>query len=187
MNQIYNTKWQNNQYPDTITISKIYFEHLLNFLANQKFIDKLSPDMKKENQLKIDKAWRQGMFVHGLNITTELAHNQMFEKYCKFWNKNRLFINNCITQDFKQYPNDKNIGFKWTQLVKREIEMWMLLCCFSSAIIDCENEKYEHGVVSLQDFNDIVYTRGFTTRMKKFLVDILNDIGIGEQLSKENP
>jgi len=185
MEQIYNIKWQNDKYSDTITISKSYFEHLLNCLANQKYIEELSPDMQKENQQYIDKAWRQGMFIHGLKTTTEIAHKKMVEKYCEIWNKNRLFIINCITKDTKQFPNDKNIDFKWGHLVAQEIKMWIDLCCFSDVTIDCENEKYEHGFVSLEDFNYIADRRGFTPRMRKFLIDILKDIGIGKKLSKE--
>lgn len=53
----------------TITMSRDYFEHLLNCLANQKYIGDINADatecdykkIQKENQSVIDKAWRDGM------------------------------------------------------------------------------------------------------------------------------
>lgn len=62
--------------------------------------------------------------------------------------------------------------------------MWMRLCCFSNVSIDCKNEKYTHGVVTIEDFDNICERRGFTPTMRNFLIDILKDIGIGEQLCK---
>lgn len=53
----------------SITMSRDYFEHLLNCLANQKFIHEINADatecdykkIQKENQTIIDKAWTDGM------------------------------------------------------------------------------------------------------------------------------
>lgn len=52
-----------------ITLDRNYFEHLLNCLANQKYIGDINADatecdykaIQKENQAVIDKAWRDGM------------------------------------------------------------------------------------------------------------------------------
>ena len=51
-----------------ITVDRNFFEHLLNCLANQKFIHEINADalecdykkVQKENQQAIDKAYRQG-------------------------------------------------------------------------------------------------------------------------------
>ena len=185
LEESFNIKWQNTQREDTITVSKIFFEHLLNCLANQHFISELSPEMQKENQEAIDKAWREGMFIHGLNVTMTLAHKKMFEKYCEFWNKSIPLIQEHAQKDLEEHTGDTNITFKWGHLVAQEIEMWMRLCCFLDSVIDCKNEKYTPGNVSLEDFNYIVTRRGFTTRMRDFLIDILKDVGIGEKLNKE--
>jgi hypothetical protein len=181
----YNLEWQNSQCEDTITISKSYFEHLLNCLANQKFIDELSIDMQKENQGVIDRAWQEGMFIMSLDVQIKDTYKQMVEKYVEVWNKAIPFIKECISDDSKKYPNDVNVDFKWTELVPQEIEMWMRLCCYPDAVVDCEKEKYMPGMVSLGDFNEISNRRGFTPTMRNFLIDILKDIGIGEQLKKE--
>ena len=196
----YQTKWQNTQYKDTITISKNYFEHLLNCLANQKFIGELPSNgdalalgkleyenIQLSNQKAIDKAWREGMFLLGLNRTMEHTYKQMVEKYCEIWNKAIPFMQDSIIDDAKKYPEDKHIEFKWNHLIAQEIEMWMRLCCFSDGsnmIIDCKNEAYIHGVVTTGEFDSICSRRGFTPTMRNFLIDILKDIGIGEQLCK---
>ena len=57
-----------------ISVDVKFFEHLLNCLANQKFIGELPPcedamalseakynGIQKENQKKIDEAWNEGM------------------------------------------------------------------------------------------------------------------------------
>jgi len=173
----YKKEWQNTQHKDTITISKTYFEDLINSIGNQKFVNG-EPSLDHE-------LWRKGVFIRSLSSMMKLTHKRMFEKYCKFWNKNRLYIINFMNQDTKQFPNDKNIDFKWGHLVGQETEMWIRLCCFSYSTIDCENEKYIHGNVSLEDFNDIVNRRGFTPRMRIFLIAILKDIGIGDNLKNE--
>ena len=53
----------------TITIDEDFFEHLLNCLANQKYINEINADaltcdykkIQKENQEIIDRAWNDGM------------------------------------------------------------------------------------------------------------------------------
>lgn len=44
-----------------ITIDVGDFEHLLNCLANQKFINEQTPEVQKEWQEVIDAAWNKGM------------------------------------------------------------------------------------------------------------------------------
>lgn len=50
---------------DTITLSLDYFEHLLNCLANQKFLHEMNTEdlksVQAENQRIIDVAWNTGM------------------------------------------------------------------------------------------------------------------------------
>lgn len=55
--------------PREITMDRDYFEHLLNCLANQKYVHQINADatecdyktIQKKNQKVIDKAWRDGM------------------------------------------------------------------------------------------------------------------------------
>jgi len=42
-------------------IEREFFEHILNCLANQKFIHELSPEMRSEVQASIDRVWLTGM------------------------------------------------------------------------------------------------------------------------------
>lgn len=51
-----------------IKIKRGYFEHLLNCLDNQKFIDELDPKTKKENQAIIDKAGQDGRKLLSIRI-----------------------------------------------------------------------------------------------------------------------
>lgn len=197
MNEIYRFDWQSSKDKDTITITKNFFEHLLNCLANQKFIGELPPNadalslgkteyenIQIENQNIINDAWSKGMFILCLDSKMEQTYKNMFVKYCEIWNKSLPYINSEIINDAKKYPNDDNVVFKWRQLVPQEIEMWIQLCCFSNSNIDIKNEKYEHGMVSKDDFEFICSRRGFTFAMKNFLICILVEIGIIESFSK---
>jgi hypothetical protein len=186
MKKIYDNEWQNSKYQDTITISKSYFDSLLNCLIDQKNIRNFCQENREIIQEDIDINCKRGFFILKLQSEMELVYKTMVEKYCKIWNEAFPFISNCFNDDYKQYPEDLNISFKWNHLVSQEIEMWMRLCCFSDAIIDCEKCQYKHGVVSLNDFNYIIIRRGFTPKMISFLIDILKDIGIGEQLNHRN-
>lgn len=44
-----------------IKVSKDLFEHILNCMANQKFIHEQKPGVQKEWQQAIDDAWNDGM------------------------------------------------------------------------------------------------------------------------------
>lgn len=48
---------------EIIEIPTSFFEHLLNCLANQKFIDELDDPSRKVNQKIIDDAWNDGMAI----------------------------------------------------------------------------------------------------------------------------
>lgn len=51
---------------DKILLDRAFFEHLLNCLANQKYINNplsLSEGISYENQQAIDKAWNEGMVI----------------------------------------------------------------------------------------------------------------------------
>jgi hypothetical protein len=103
----YDIKWQRDD--DKIIISKGYFEHLLNCLANQKYIEELPPNgdalaegeenyrnIQEENQMAIDKAWREGMFILSLNHRSKEEYNKIWLKYCGY----------CGAQnDFSEWPN----------------------------------------------------------------------------------
>jgi hypothetical protein len=186
MKKIYDREWQNGKYQDTITISKSYLENLLNCLTNQKYIRELFPENKEKIQEDIDATWKKGMFIIDLQSKMELTYKTMFEKYCEVWNKELLFLENCLTDDSKQYPEDNNILFKWGHLIQQEIEMWISLCCFTNIFLDCEKFQYKHGMVSPDDFNEIIVRRGFTPKMTSFLMAILKEIGIGEELNKNS-
>ncbi len=198
----YNKEWQQQKYPETITISKGYFEHLLNCLANQKFGDELPCngdalsldakqyyDIQAQNQKVIDKAWREGMFICTLEAHIDSIYNKMYDKYCENWNQSIPLITQNVIDDEIEYPDDNNIRFKWLQLVPQEIEMWMHLCCFGcNAIINCEKEICQHGRVSLDDFNYICHRRGFTKRMVNFLSNMLSELGMeSDEVMIEQP
>lgn len=110
----YELEWQSTKHEETITISKSYFEHLLNCLANQRFIGELPPNgdamaleqseyakIQTENQNVINKAWSEGMFLLCLDRKMRDAYKEMVEKYCEVWNKNLTFINDCMADDTK--------------------------------------------------------------------------------------
>lgn len=175
-------EWQNQKYPETITISRSYFRHLLYCLNKQKEINKLMKLEYEENQKMIDRAWSSGIFLLGLDDCKKISHRKIIEKYCEIWNAQIDFIQKYIEEDMIEFPNDENIYFKWKHLVSQEIEMWIKLCCYSESLIDCENEKYQHGLVKKEDFDFICERRGFTPKMKTFLADILKQIEIGEDL-----
>lgn len=178
-----------------ITLDLDYFEHLLNCLANQKFIGEKPPNgdamaieeseynkIQRENQKIIDKAWNQGMFLLTLdgmmNRETEKIHNL----YVEYWNSHLDDIKKILEEDMKEFPKDENISFKLNQLVTQEIEMWIRLGCNSAAIIDCENCMYKIRQVRSDDFEFIIERRGFTPKQIKLLREILVYIGIGENI-----
>ena len=189
MHKDYNYEWQRND--DTITISKDYFEHLLNCLANQKFVgelpingDSLATDpseyqnTQSEIQKAIDVAYHKGRFILGLNGEMQRTYEEMMKKYRDIWNESISLVTEYIKNDSEEYTQDENISFKWQHLVSQEIEMWMRLCCFPDSSIDLERRTYHHGFVSKDDFQYIVQRRGFTPKMKSFLLDMLIKIGI---------
>jgi hypothetical protein len=193
MNKIYDSAWQRNN--ETITIGVNFFEHLLNCLANQKFIGEPPPNgdamamgeseyikVQRDGQRAIDKAWRQGMFIMSLDYKKNQEYKNKAEEYVSFWNKSLEEIALNKNRDIEEFKEDFNIAFKWGHLIGQEMWMWIKLGCFSSAIIDIENEKYEIGQVDNNDFDFIIKRRGFTPRMVAFLVKTLKYIGIGNNL-----
>lgn len=44
-----------------IVVTEDLFEHILNCLANQKYIGEMAEEVQKEWQEIIDKAWNEGM------------------------------------------------------------------------------------------------------------------------------
>lgn len=59
--EIVNDKGGEVEMSKVISVDVGLFEHLLNCLANQKFIDEQLPKPRKEWQAKIDEAWNKGM------------------------------------------------------------------------------------------------------------------------------
>lgn len=178
-----------------ITLDKGYFEHLLNCLANQKFIGEAPPcgdamamdkndylNIQRENQEIIDKAWNKGMFILSLDIIKKNRHDKLEKEYVEFWNKNveKYFAD--IEKDRIDFPKDENIDFKWKYLVDQEIKMWISLCCYAWSTADEDNQTYIVGQVSKEDYDHIVERRGFTPRMIHALNENLKAIGIGLNL-----
>jgi hypothetical protein len=187
MNKSYDIKWQRDD--DKITISKTFFEHLLNCLANQKYVGELPTcgdalaegpekykNVQEEIQKVIDVAWREGMFILSIGNKGEI----LIEKMLKSFSMKK--IQEEYEKDFEDFPSDLYIGYKWTHLFGQEIRMWITLACTTDANIDCENEIFEFGQVSLDDFNEICKRRGFTPRIISALRNILKEIGIGGNL-----
>ena len=172
---IYNVKLNNRDDESVVTISKNYFDHLLNCLANQKYLHEQSPADRKNGQEVIDKAWRSGMFIMSLKHRIDGMCKQMVEKYCDFWNASLNSIQLWIDEDTN---TDEYAKFKWIHLIPQEIEMWIRICCHSGCTVDCEREEYKVGMISERDFLYIVNIRGFNEHMIRFLSDILNHIGI---------
>ncbi len=197
MNKIYDNEWQRND--GTITIKKDFFEHLLNCLANQKFIDEPPSNgdaiameeeeynkVQREGQEAIDKAWRQGMFIMSLEYKMNEEYQKKIHAHVDLWNESIPEIMKNRDDDIREFSGDSNIAFKWQHLVDQEIVMWIRLCCFSQSTIDVENERYEIGQVEQKDFDGIVERRGFTPKMISFLLKTLKYIGIGNNLKTEN-
>ena len=178
----YKQEWQNNSCSDTITISRKYFEHILNCLANQKYLEEQKEENQKETQKVIDESWDKGMFILSIDKKMYNAFKELTEKYCNIWNENLDTLLKMRDEDIMFYTEDNNIHFKWNHLVSQEIEMWIHLCCYTHKEIDFENRKYKHGIVSNSDFEYIVNRRGFTTNMANFTKKVLRDIGIGEKI-----
>jgi len=187
----YLLEWQTNK--DTITISKSFFEHLLNCLANQKFVGELPPngdalglgkseynDIQIEIQKRIDEACCKGRFLLGLECQMTKMYTEMAEKYCEIWN-----LHIPIIMDYINRENDENAKFKWNHLISQEIKMWMRICVFQNCVIDYKNEKYKHGIVTVEEFDEICSRRGFNIDMINLIVDILKFIGIGDLLIKK--
>lgn len=102
----------------------------------------------------------------------------LYEIYTEQWNKRIPQMCSDFELDIKDFPDDKNIDFKWVHLLHQEVWMWVDLCCGNIA---------EYSQVPLDEFNFIVERRGFTPRITKTLSDVLIAIGIGEELkAKEN-
>jgi hypothetical protein len=193
MSNIYENDWQRNDY--TITVTKSFLEHLLNCLANQKFIGEPPPNGdamameeseyrrgQREGQEAIDKAWRQGMFIMALDVKKNNEYYNKIESYVSFWNESIPEIMDNRDKDIQEFPNDPNIVFKWQHLVAQEIEMWIRLGCFSKSVVSDENETYEVGQIDSEDFDEIVKRRGFTPRIISFMVKTLRHVGIGNNL-----
>lgn len=189
----YDITWQKDD--NKVTISKNYFEHLLNCLANQKYVGELPTcgdalaegpekykNIQEENQKVIDKAWKEGMFIltHECRVNSEYV--KLVNKYAEYYNKNIEKMEADFVADKEEYMNDQNIDFKWTHLFQQEVIMWSKLCSNTHAIIDCENEKYEVGQVSIDDFNEIIRRRGFTPKLIAHIKLVLKEIGIGDNL-----
>ena len=191
MNKSYDITWQRDD--NKITISKDYFEHLLNCLANQKYVGELPTcgdalaegpekykNVQEENQKVIDKAWREGMFILTMNKRTEEEREKIRNKLIKCQSMKKMQED--YEKDLEDFKSDSNIGFKWTHLFGQELGMWVTLACTTGANIDCENETFEVGQVGREDFDAICERRGFTPRIISTLRNTLKEIGIGNNL-----
>ena len=191
MNKSYDITWQRDD--DKVTLSKDYFEHLLNCLANQKYVGELPTcgdalaegpekykNVQEENQKVIDKAWREGMFILSMGYHEKEERKKMSKKLQESQIMNNIYED--YENDLMEFKSDENIQFKWGHLLQQEINMWVSLACSIDAKIDCENETFEVGQVRLEDFNNICERRGFTPRIISELRNILKEIGIGNNL-----
>lgn len=187
-----------NDDDEVITVKKGFLEHLLNCLANQKFMNEYPPngdaldmgkdaylEVHRENQKAIDKAWNQGMFMLQISSAKKSMMEELYNRAVAIWNANVTNINKYIEDENKdtEEEDDKlTNGFKWNQLVWQEIWMWTELATHSDAFIDYENCKILCGQVKKEDFTDICERRGFNDNQVRFLRNTLKEIGIGEEL-----
>lgn len=183
---------------DVITIKRDYFEHLLNCLANQKFINERPPngdalamgedaykEVHRTNQDLIDKAWNHGMFLLRINDIQNDMEIKVYDKAAAIWNSNINNIQRFIDEENKNSKDESDKitnGFKWTQLVWQEIWMWIKLSTHTDSIINYDECEIKCGQVQQSDFDEIYIRRGFNQNQRKLLMDCLKEIGIGEEL-----
>jgi hypothetical protein len=84
------------------------------------------------------------------NLTAKELASLLLDENGKYIKYN--IIMDYIDRDIK---NDKNADIKWGHLISQEIEMWMRTCVFQNCVIDYKNEKYKHGIVTVEEFDEI--------------------------------
>ncbi len=163
--EIYKSEWQN--IPDTITVSREYFISVVNSINDDN-----------DNS---DRLYKIGDFLYYLEATQRKKYNELITIFVDRWNASLDDITKWSKED-EELSTINDVHFKWGHLVDQEICMWAKLCCYTHAKIDCENLIYEIAQVELEDFESIVLRRGFSNNMVKFMIRILKEMGIGNNL-----
>ena len=142
---------------DKVELEVGYFSHLLNCLANQKYLLEMPPADRINGQMVIDEAWNKGMAM----ISPILQKNAKAERASALgqqkWMSDIDKIKRYCELDEKVYPQDSHIVFKWSQLVWQEVWMYGSL-----------GEKIDPA-----EFHVLCERRGFTPRMSGYLSSIL--------------
>ena len=93
----------------------------------------------------------------------------------ELWDESLESLQADFDQDKIEFESDKDIDFKWCQLMPQEISMWISLCY---------SDDTDYDQVTVDDFNFIINRRGFTPRITNNLRNILVKLGIGYELVK---
>ena len=152
-----------------IEIDADFFEHLLNCMANQKYLGSQLPEEADKNQKVIDEAWRKGMDI--LNpIKKKLGLvEEILNKFNEKLNNDFPIIAKKIkdVMDDSKYPRDYYVEYalKWS-LVRQECEMYCLIA---------EN-------IEKKEFDLLCKRRGFTKGMRNYIIEMMKHVGLGENL-----
>lgn len=151
----------------TIEIGADFFEHLLNCMANQKYLGSQLPEDAAKNQKVIDEAWREGMDMINPIIQKKSIAQEALEKFNKKLNEDLPLIAKKIkdVMDDKKYPKDyvKKYALKWT-LVRQECEMYCLIA----------------EPVDKDEFGLLCERRGLTKNMRDYIIEMMKYVGLGD-------
>lgn len=137
-----------------------FFEHLLNCMLNQKFLHEQSKEERERNQRVIDEALQKGMDLIQPIIQKNQTSQLAIDRYIKKWNEDIYFILKKIQ------ASELDDIFKWDHLVKQECEMYCVLA----------------EQVDKKEFDALCKRRGFNEDMKKYIIDMMKHVGLGNKL-----
>ena len=154
-----------------IRVSVDYFEHLLNCLAQQKYIHEQesycealreSPEKIEENQKIIDEAWRTGMDIIRPVIKQNNLSKYAIQRFNEKWEKDLPRISTSFGMGDKI---DKDKFLLWG-FVRQELEM---LCLIGEQ-------------VSFDELAELCERKKLDLEMKSYIIETLEFVGLGECL-----
>ncbi len=153
----------------TIEIDAEFFEHLLNCMANQKYIGSQLPEKAAEKQKIIDEAWRKGMDILNPIVKTKDKAEDALKKFNKKLHKDLPLITKKIkdVMDDNKYPKDyvTEYAMKWTS-VRQDCEMYCLIA----------------ESVDKEEFEKLCEDRSYTRNMRDYIIEVLKHVGLGDNL-----
>jgi len=145
-----------------IKVKVDFLEHLLNCLANQKYMHEQAADTAGENQKVIDEAWQTGMDMIDPIIKKNNISKYALQKFDEKWEQDLKFISIDIKDDDKI---NQDRFFHWG-LIRQECEMYCLI----------------GDQVESEELNSLCKTRGLNHEMKCYIVETMKYAGLGENL-----